>query len=253
LGRLRTAWETGWSHPALEERAIHDHDVETERQGRRALQRRHVLLLVLTVHAGAMDALGFIALQAFTSVQTGNLVLAGVGAATDDWSLTRNAAVAIGCFAAGCYVGARIAGLPEDGDGVWPRAVTRALIVQSFVMAVFAIGWWVIGSDPPTTAKVIFLMLNSLGMGIQSAAVQRFGTSGLSTTYLTGMLTVTMVRIATSGFTERVNQNLRMLGAAVVGAVAGGLLLEYAWWAAPILQFSCLLATIAVARLSLER
>lgn len=150
------------------------------------LRLRHVLILVLAAHAGAMDALGFLALQAFTSVQTGNMILAGVGIATDDWRHVLQAVAAIGCFALGCVVGVRITGTPQNDDGIWPSEITRALSVQLVVMAFFCVGWWLTGSDPGPSAKLLFIAANSFGMGIQSAAIQRFGAGGLSTTYSPG-------------------------------------------------------------------
>ena len=112
------------------------------------LRLRHGLILVLAAHAGAMDALGLLALQAFTSVQTGNMILAGVGIATDDWRHVLQAVAAISCFAVGCVVSVRITGTPQTDDGVWPTEITRALCVQLVVMAFFCVGWWLTGSDP---------------------------------------------------------------------------------------------------------
>lgn len=209
--------------------------------------------MMLAVHAGAMDALGFLALQAFTSVQTGNMVLVGLGLSTGDARQAFNAGAAIAMFSVGCVVGARIAGRPAPGDSVWPRSVTRALLVQLVCMCVFAIGWWLTDSDPGATAKVVFLVLNSFGMGIQSAAVTRFGATGLSSTYFTGMLTTTMVRVAHEGSTPPLRKNLSLLGAVIVGAAAGGLLATYVPWATPVLQLTFLGGAIVGAHVLLDR
>ena len=96
------------------------------------------MVVVLTLNAGATDAIGFLALGgAFTSVMTGNLVLFGISAAHADGGLARHTATAIACFIAGCVVGARLAGTAHDADPVWPRSVTHTLLVQFAVFCVY--------------------------------------------------------------------------------------------------------------------
>jgi uncharacterized membrane protein YoaK (UPF0700 family) len=217
-----------------------------------ALRLRHALILLLAAHAGAMDALAFLSLQAFTSVQTGNMVLAGVGLTNGDGQLVLHALAAIGCFSIGCVAGVRITGTHQSGDGIWPAPITRALSVQIGVMSLFAVGWWLTDGHPGPTAGLLFIVMNSFGMGIQSAAIQRFGTGGLSTTYLTGMLTVTMVRLATAGLSNQVWENLRIIGSVVIGAAVSALLLAHAAWAAPLAQIASVVVVVAIARRRLE-
>jgi uncharacterized membrane protein YoaK (UPF0700 family) len=199
-----------------------------------------------------MDAMAFLALQAFTSVQTGNMVLAGVGLANHDRQQVVHSLAAIGCFALGCVAGVRVTGTPQPEDGVWPAPITRALVVQVGVMSAFAVGWWLTDGDPGPTASLLFIVANAFGMGIQSAAIQRFGTGGLSTTYLTGMLTVTMVRLATGGISRQVWENTRIISAVVVGALVTAVLMEHAVWAVPVVQIGSVAAVIAIARRRLE-
>lgn len=211
-------------------------------------RRRHLLLVVLAFHAGSLDVLGFLSLHAFTSVQTGNTVLVGLGLATGDGRLAWHATVSIVCFVLGCLLGAKLVGVARDDDPVWPRPVTVALAVQLALLVVFAVSWWVVDSEPGPTAKVVFLAMNSLGMGIQSAAVQRFGPGAETTTYQTGMLVTTLGRWVNVGWSDRSTRSLHLAGALILGAAVGGLLLENAPWSPPLLQLVTLTLVIALAR-----
>ena len=208
--------------------------------------RRHRLVLLLAVNSGVTDALGVLALGgAFTSVMTGNMVLAGAGAATADWALALLAGAAIVCFSLGCAVGARLAGTPREGDPVWPRPICWALLVQLLVTLAFAVGWWTTDAAPGESNRLVFLVINAFGLGIQSSAVQRLGQSGLSTTYLTGTLTTMMVRLATGHRLGAVSASLQILVALVLGAALGAALTVQAPLVAPVPQLLCLALTLA--------
>lgn len=216
------------------------------------IQRRHWLLVLLAFHAGTLDVLGFLALQAFTSVQTGNTVLFGLGLATGDGRLVFHATTSFVCFVIGCILGARLVGAPREGDPIWPRPVTIALLAQLFFLIVFAICWWAVDSRPGPTAKVVFVSMNAFGMGLQSAAIQRFGSSAESTTYQTGLLVLTLSKWVHAGWSERATRGVHMIAAMILGAAVGGLLLENARWAPPLLLIVTLAAVLAWAR-PLER
>lgn len=224
---------------------------EAERAAR-LIRRRHWLLVVLAFHAGTLDVLGFLALQAFTSVQTGNTVLFGLGVATGDGRLVFHAITSFVCFVIGCILGAKLVGAPREGDPVWPRPVTIALVAQLGFLVLFAVCWWAVDSDPGPTAKVVFVSMNAFGMGMQSAAIQRFGSSAESTTYQTGLLVLTLSKWVSSGWSERATRGVHMVAALIVGAAVGGILLENAAWAPPLLLIVTLAVVIALAR-PLER
>lgn len=209
---------------------------------------RHLLVLLLAINSGATDAIGFVGLGGvFTSVMTGNMVLLGVGIGNQDATLAVNSAAAIACFALGAGIGARIAHLPREGDPVWPKAVTRALAVEGVVLLLFLAGWWVTGGDPDGAAQLGLLVVNAVALGIQSSAIQRFGVSGLSTTYLTGTLTTVVIRLMTGHGLRHVRSSLEILAALVLGAVLGAWLTVHLWQVAPVLQVGCVALTLAVA------
>jgi uncharacterized membrane protein YoaK (UPF0700 family) len=205
-----------------------------------SLGRREHLVVLLALISGSVDAIGFVGLGgAFTSVMTGNLVLTGVSVAHGDWELLLRVAAAIVAYVVGCGIGARVArdvrpvpGEPSHG-GHWPSAVTRTLLVEFSLLAVFSISWWVTSGEPGTAAKLAMLAVNAAALGMQSAAVQRFGVTGLSTTYLTGTLTTLVIRVAHGEPLGELRLNAQLITALVAGGAGGAALALYAAPLAP--------------------
>jgi uncharacterized membrane protein YoaK (UPF0700 family) len=220
----------------------------TELHRRRALRLRQSLVVVLAVVSGATDAIGLLTLGgAFTSVMTGNLVLLGVSASSADGVLAVAAGGAILAFCAGAALGARLAGSPVAGDRIWPRAVTVALAVEFAFIAAYAVGWWVTGGAPGSSVALVLLFSTALALGIQSSTVQRFGVSGMSTTYLTGTLTTVVMRLASGRGVRESRHSIEILLGLVAGAAAGALLVLVAPLFAPVLQLVALGGVLVVA------
>jgi uncharacterized membrane protein YoaK (UPF0700 family) len=202
---------------------------------------RQTLVVVLAVVSGATDAIGLVALGgAFTSVMTGNLVILGVSASSADGALAVASGGAIIAFCAGAALGARLAGNPEPGDPVWPRPVTVGLAVEFALLAAYGIGWWITGGAPGTVLTLVLLLCMSAAMGVQSSVVQRFGVSGMSTTYLTGTLTTVVIKLATGRGWRASQHSIEILLGLVAGAAAGAGLLIVAPLTAPALQLGAL-------------
>lgn len=207
---------------------------------------RHALVVVLTFNSGATDAIGFIALGgAFTSVMTGNLVLFGVSVAQGDGTLARHILTAIVCYIAGCVLGGHLAGTPVDEQPIWPRQVGRALCVEFLILAAFGIGWWLEGSEPRGAVQLALLAANAVALGVQSSSVQRFGVTGLSTTYMTGTLTTLIVRLTSGHRLRDVAGSLQLLCGLVAGAICAALLVRYAPVLAPLIQLGSVAAVLA--------
>ena len=168
----------------------HDTGPQTSPRDPRTTRRRHALVVTLTFATGAADAMGFLALGgAFSSVMTGNMVLLGLSAGAADEELALTSGAAILAFVVGLLAGAKLAGSPLDDDPVWPRQVTRALLVELAVFVAYLVGWEISEGHRSEHVALWLLMLSAVALGVQSSAVQRFGVSGLSSTYLTGTLT----------------------------------------------------------------
>ena len=215
---------------------------------RRALRIRHALVVVLAVNSGATDAIGFVGLGGvFTSVMTGNMVLFGLSLSEPDGTLAVHTAAALACFVLGCVVGARIARTPRPSDATWPSAVTRALAVEFVCFVAFAVAWELTRGERNDGLQLMLLVVNAIALGIQSSAIQRFGVSGLSTTYLTGTLTTVAMRMSTGQRLSDVRGSIEILVGLIVGAAAGGALAAHVQWAAPVLQIACVGTVLLVA------
>jgi uncharacterized membrane protein YoaK (UPF0700 family) len=216
-------------------------------------RRRHLLAVLLTVNSGVTDAVGFLALGgAFTSVMTGNLVLLGLASSRADSQLVTYTGTAIACYIFGCVLGARVAGSSDRAQHHWPTPVTRALTVEFALFCAYAVVWWSTGSDPAGLVRLSMLAISAIALGVQSSAVQRFGVSGLSTTYMTGTLTSAIINLTTGKGLRAAQGGLQLLAGLIAGAVIGGVVLRYVPVLVPALQLS-LLVTVVLAGLRLSR
>jgi len=213
-------------------------------RARHAILGRESMLLMLTISAGSVDAIGYLGLgHVFTAMMTGNIVLLGLALAQGEALAALRSIIALIGFAIGVFVGAIIVER-ESGPPEWPAAVTGALCLETFLLGIFGVISWVIG----TRSGVIYLLiiLLALAMGIQSAAVRRLGVPGIATTYMTGTLTTLMVdllgwvrsiaahlpvaRSSEKGSAGRIpwDQRVGLLAAVITlycfGALAGGIL-----------------------------
>ena len=83
---------------------------------RNEARRRDVLVVVLTLTTGAVDAVTFLRLgNVFSSVITGNLVLLGVAAGRASARLAVNSGLALAGYAAGALAGGAVAGNHSRG------------------------------------------------------------------------------------------------------------------------------------------
>ncbi|MEU4894063.1 YoaK family protein [Streptomyces sp. NPDC044780] len=199
------------------------------RPGRAGDARGVAAAVALTVATGAMDAMSFLALGGvFTSVMTANLSLLGMSTASPDPARARDSAVAMAGYIAGALLSGRIVRGPRP---VWRARC--ALAVELVALGGLWAGWATAGGHPVGGRQLGLLAVAALAMGGQSGLVRAIGPPGLSTTYLTGILTGLLVDAARSGKVRRLSAAL--LGALVVGAAAGGVLVSWAAPAAPAL------------------
>jgi uncharacterized membrane protein YoaK (UPF0700 family) len=91
------------------------------------------------------------------------------------------------------------------------------------------------------------LLCTATALGIQSSTVQRFGVSGMSTTYLTGTLTTVVMRLARGRGVREVWHSIEILLGLIVGAAAGAGILLLAPLFAPLLQLVALGSVVVVA------
>lgn len=188
---------------------------------------RAIVLALLAACAGVVDVWAVVALGgAFAGVVTGNLVTAGHAVAVADSVELLPPAVAVAGFVAGV--------------GLWSLhrrrrdAVSAPLLAELVVLVALAVAWLL-----APAATLPLLAGAAVAMGGQSSVARLLGES---TTYMTGTLTGAVADLVTGD--GRRWSALRQLGALVLGAVAGGLLLEHLRPAVPAV--AVLLAGAAV-------
>lgn len=194
----------------------------------RARMPVQILVILLTLGTGALDAIAILALgEAFASVMTGNLVLAGLAAGTWSSELLAHIAAAIGGYVIGGALGSfSVNKLRRPGEhSIWPPRVTAVLTGQFLVVLSLAIWWFARdGEFSESGAQVAVLFIASSAMGMQSAAIRAIGVT-VSTTYMTGALTTLVESIVTRRpFNATEKAALVGLLALITGAAAGGYL-----------------------------
>jgi uncharacterized membrane protein YoaK (UPF0700 family) len=211
-------------------------------------RRRDLLVVVLAFVSGYTDGVGFLALGgAFTSVMTGNMVLLGLSAGRGDGEGVGRALGAILAFIAGAALGTRVAGVAAKQDAIWPRPVNRALALELAILTCSAVGWFVTVGRPPTVVQFALLLTSAVALGVQSSTVQRFGVSGLSTTYLTGTLTSAVIHLVSRRTARGSERHWNIIGALVIGAAAAAVMHGVARPALPVPQLLGLGLVLAIA------
>lgn len=195
---------------------------------------RDLLVIVLTVASGAVDAISFQGLGGvFTAVMTGNLVLFGLAVGGGALAAAARSASALPAYAAGVFLAGLITG-PQGagsrgGSVPWPARVTVALGGELGVEIGWLVGWLATGGRPEGGALLVLIAMSALAMGIQAGAVRSLSLPAMSTTYLTGTLTWLVGRLATgprgaSGW----GVQAAAIGGLMVGAASAAALLRAA-------------------------
>ncbi|MFI1830839.1 YoaK family protein [Streptomyces sp. NPDC020412] len=216
------------------------------RRDDRAVRRlADVLPLLLTVAAGATDAVAYLGLGGvFTANMTGNLVLLGIaGSHGVDLHVARAAAATV-AFTAGLVVAFLMTrDLPKGA--VWPPRITAALAVSLVCQLGFLVGWAAADGRPGEVADVGLVSLSALAMGVQTACARRVALGGITTTFVTGTLT-SVAEAASHGSAAHLPRRLGVLLALVLGALAGALALRHSPTAAALIAPALVAVTLAL-------
>ena len=197
---------------------------------------RDLLVVMLTITTGAVDAASFLALgNVFGSVITGNLVLLGVAAGATRPGLAMHSGVALAGYVAGVAIGAPIA-VHSGGHGrVWPPRVTVTLVVELGILCAFSVAWELAGAAPRGALQFALVAVLAAAMGLQAAAVRRLGQ--MSSTYLTSTLTGLVAGLVTGSKPDGMTRSLGVLAAIIAGAVIASVIVKTvpAWLPAVVL------------------
>jgi uncharacterized membrane protein YoaK (UPF0700 family) len=195
------------------------------------------MLFVLTFVTGLLDAVTYLGLgHVFAANQTGNVIVLGFALVGAGQISVTGALASFGSF----FVGAAFSGWAtlrlERAIGSW----TRVMFALEALLLVFAAA---LSATSPVFATLVVAIL-AFAMGMRNVTLQHLGLGTVSTT----VLTTTLASLAGTGFMRRNWQVVRpRLGAVVamlLGAVCGGLLIQYGTF--PVLGLAAAL-TIAIA------
>jgi uncharacterized membrane protein YoaK (UPF0700 family) len=198
-----------------------------------SVKTRDTLVAILAFAAGSIDALSFLAFEGtFASFMSGNTVTLGLRIGSGEFPLALHSMTAISGYIAGVAVGANIGYKSAISKESWSGVTTKTLAIEFLLLIAFTIMGFVAGN---TSSDVVYLLilLASIPMGMQSAAVQGLGIAGVTTTYVTGTWTSFIIGIVTlrrsSPFDRTIKKKQDTIVQAVtllvyvLGAVMGGL------------------------------
>jgi len=152
---------------------------------------------------------------------TGNLVLLGIAIGQGQLAGSLRAVIAFAGFAIGVVVGVRITARTEAAT-VWPHTATLALLAEGSLLLGLLAGWEITGDRPAPVALDTLIALSAGAMGLQTAAARRLGVLGVTTTFVTGMLTGLIAALVTAGSgRSQLGLWAVTLGVLVIGAAVG--------------------------------
>jgi uncharacterized membrane protein YoaK (UPF0700 family) len=218
----------------------------------RPQRTRDLLLSILSVAAGSVDALSWLALgKVFSAFMTGNVVFIAVGLSSHDSAMALHAAIAVGAFGAGAW--ATAAAMPRQRPGtLWPAGVTVGLLGCALVQLAFWVVWLAVDGHPASTV-LLLLAISAFAMGVQTATAVALGVHAVFTTAATATWTVLVGDTAHWSMTRIERRRLVLvLGGMLLGAVAGALLLVHLRLWMPALPALLTGGVAAVAHRSVE-
>jgi uncharacterized membrane protein YoaK (UPF0700 family) len=198
-----------------------------------------ILLLMLTVATGVVDAVSILGLgRVFVANMTGNVVFIGFALTGAPGFALAASLAALGGFLVGALVGGRLVDRFSGHRGLLLRnTMAAALLLVVIGLLVFLV-------VPAAIAAVAALL--AAAMGIQNAAARRLAVPDLTTTVLTMTLTGLAADVHHTGWSpalRRLLAVLTMLGGAVIGA----LLVLHSWIAWALGLVAGVMAVVALA------
>jgi uncharacterized membrane protein YoaK (UPF0700 family) len=213
-----------------------------------------VLLVALTVAAGAGDAVSWLGLgKVFSAFMTGNIAFLAFRMGGAPGPSVPKVLAALLAFGLGALVAARIVAPTSDSGLVWPRRVTVAL--GAVVAAELAfLGFWIgVGGQPSANAGERLIVLMAFAMGIQTGAVFSLGVRAVFTTATTATWAVLMADTVTWSSSRGERRRLAAVIAGLfAGAVGGTVLVIHARTWAPVLPLTVTGSVVAVAGVALR-
>jgi uncharacterized membrane protein YoaK (UPF0700 family) len=183
-----------------------------------------LLLLVLTITTGLLDAVSFLGLgRVFTANMTGNVVFLGFALGGATGIAVTSSLIAIGTFVSGAVLGGRL-GKNYAGEELRKWFLIVALIESGLLIVA---GFVALGFNIETQSTVFQLyaviVLTATAMGLRNSTVRQINVKDITTTVLTLTLTgigadSTLAGGANTNIARRVSSVALMLAGAALGA-----------------------------------
>jgi len=205
-----------------------------------------VLLLVLSVVTGLVDAVSYLGLHhVFVANMTGNVVFLGFALAGAKALSLWGSLTAIGAFLAGAWTTGRIGAGVADTT----RLLRIAVGAQTVLVAAAAAVAWHFGRST-TGAQAALLVLLGCGLGLQNTVARKLAVPDLTTT----VLTLTVTGLAADRPNRATVRRLASLLSIFLGALCGAVLYLHAGTGWALATAAVLLAAVALlARTPLDR
>ena len=161
-----------------------------------SFDRRALIVLLLSVAGGSVDAVIIMGFHVLTAAQTGNTILLAVSLAQGRFMDGLYSAISVLGYVVGAAIGQSV--IDRRSDSVSRRArFDWALLLELIALSMLLGSWRFAGHNPAAGMAAVLIGLAAVAMGIQSADALRLHV-GPKTTYVTGTLT-TFATKAVSG------------------------------------------------------
>ncbi len=155
----------------------------------------HVGVVLLAAASGAVDTTAFLALgHVFAGVMTGNLALLGIALGGAHPADLASPLLALGGYVCGTALVATLTRGHTGSGPHWSPRIAVCLAGEAVLLTAGAVAWAAAHGAPGEGARDALLIGAAVAMGVQSGAMVAAGASGRPSTYLTGTLTVFLVR-----------------------------------------------------------
>jgi uncharacterized membrane protein YoaK (UPF0700 family) len=215
---------------------------------------RDVLLVVLTLSMGSIDAVSWIGLgKVYSAFQSGNMVVLGFGVAGATGPPVMRAVISLVSFGLGALIASELVRRDIVGD-LWPRRVSVVLGCVAVTQLAFSALWLAVHGHPASSSADVLIGLGSVAAGMQTGAIFSLGIRAVFTTAATATWTAIMSDLARGSRSPAdLGRLLAVVIGAFAGAVAGGALMVHARHLAPVLAPVLTVAVVATAELSFGR
>jgi uncharacterized membrane protein YoaK (UPF0700 family) len=184
-------------------------------------------IYLITCICGMLDAACFLGMgQVFAEIMTGNMVYLAFAIGTRGTGHTLPVlpyVVALGTFALGALVGGRLVRLPAQ----W-GSHRIAFAAEWVALAGAMVATLIVHPQYHGDARFVVIGILAFGMGIQNAAVRKWGIPDLATNVMTLTMTglITDTRLG-GGDNHRAGRRSTSIGIFVASAVFGAFLVRY--------------------------